>query len=63
MFIWLDCLLKGIGRTIKSFFKTGDITPIAGCDLVEEEVIKNATVHICRCEHCKKYSISWEGKR
>lgn len=61
MFNSLDCFLTGLWRTIKSFFKTGNITSVSGCDLVEEEVVKNATVHVCKCEHCQKYSIAWQG--
>lgn len=34
--------------------------PCSGHDLREEEVVTNATVTVCRCEECGKYSIAWE---
>lgn len=59
MFTKLDCFLTGVLRTIRYFFRTGNLDKIGGCSWVEEEVIENATVHICRCEHCGEYDISW----
>jgi hypothetical protein len=32
----------------------------SGCCLVEEEVIKNATVTVFRCKDCGKVDVSWE---
>lgn len=63
--IWLklDCIIKGIWRTFRSFVKTGGTTKIGGCDYKEEEVIENATVTILRCENCKSYSIGWSKNK
>ena len=40
MFTKLDCFLTGMLRTIRYFFRTGNLDKISGCTWVEEEVIK-----------------------
>lgn len=61
MFLKLDCFLATLWRTVRHFFRTGRFAVIDGCDLVEEMTIENVTLTLCRCEHCKRYSLSWTG--
>ena len=56
----LDCIFRGILRTIKSFIKTGEPTIVCGCNYVEDETIKNVTITILRCEDCGGCSVGWE---
>lgn len=63
MFLKLDCFLRGIWRTIKSFIRTGDIVPVCGCNMVEEEIVTNVTVTILKCEDCGNYSVGWEKRK
>jgi translation initiation factor 2 beta subunit (eIF-2beta)/eIF-5 len=62
MFLRLDCILRGIWRTIKHFLTTGKSATIDGCNYIEDETINNAKITILRCEDCGAYSIGWEEK-
>ncbi|MFT8319340.1 MAG: hypothetical protein ABF649_00725 [Bacillus sp. (in: firmicutes)] len=55
----LICLIRGALSSIKSFFCTGDSTPISGHVFVVEEIHENVTVVISKCEICEKQDISW----
>ena len=56
----LDCFLKGIWRSLKATFRSGNICNIDGCDYVETETHENVTVIISECEHCGKVDVSWK---
>ena len=60
MLLKLDCWFKTIWRSITSFFKTGNITPIMGCVYTDHEVHRNCIVIVGKCEHCDDIDISWQ---
>ena len=60
MLLKLDCWFKTIWRSMISFFKTGNITPIMGCVYTDHEVHRNCIVIVGKCEHCDGVDISWQ---
>lgn len=56
----LICWLKTIIDSISSGFPFN--YPVSGHMFVDEEVHKNCTVTISRCEQCNKLDIAWTKK-
>jgi hypothetical protein len=52
------CFWLTLWKSVKSFFQTGDMTPVAGHTYVSE-FVGPAYVYVSRCECCGKYSVTW----
>ena len=53
------CWLKNLWINLEHFDSPFPFN--AGHEWVEQEVHKNCTVHIDKCERCGKVNISWEN--